>query len=126
MPFYPYECPEGHEFEIVKTISQIDRVEECPECGLSCDKSRRRLAPGFFLGADDWNTAHYSNALGQVVNSRKHAAQVAKSKGLIEVGNEKPEKIHRHYKAQRDKAREDRWNKDESGPIETLTTVGDK
>jgi putative FmdB family regulatory protein len=33
MPYYEYKCPNGHQYEKRKPISEIDKVENCPECG---------------------------------------------------------------------------------------------
>lgn len=32
MPTYEYDCPKGHQFEVVQKMSE-DPVSECPECG---------------------------------------------------------------------------------------------
>jgi len=35
MPTYEYECPLGHQFELVCSISAHSRTTECPECAAS-------------------------------------------------------------------------------------------
>jgi hypothetical protein len=37
----------------------------------------------------DSNEAFFSHALGQVVRNEKHQREIAKQRGLVEVGNEK-------------------------------------
>lgn len=44
---YVYQCTScGHDFEVVKRLAEIDRVEACAECG--SEKTQRVVhAPGF-------------------------------------------------------------------------------
>ena len=109
MQTYEYRCPQGHDFDVIKRVAEIDRAELCPSCSSSCDSSARRIARTNFTGASDWNTQTFHPALGQVVRNNKHAAQLAKQRGLIEIGNEKVETVHKHFEKQREETREQRW-----------------
>jgi len=103
---YPYECNKcGNTFDVYKRISEIDNIETCPSCESECDSSCRRIAAGFFNG-EKQEDAYYNPALGQVVKSTKHARQIAKQKGFIEIGTETPDTIHKYcdnIKIQREK-----------------------
>lgn len=106
---YAYRCPScNSEEEIIKGVSDIDRLEPCPKCNHAMERYIDRF---HFYGANDWDTAQYCPALGQIVKSNKHRRQIAKARGLEEVGNEDPNKLHKHYEKQREKAFEDSWSK---------------
>lgn len=38
MPLYTYHCPQHGDFDIFLKLSQIDRSQWCPECGLFSKK----------------------------------------------------------------------------------------
>lgn len=106
---YPYQCPKcGHSEHIVKVLADIDREEKCPKCAEIMNRYIEKVS---FYGANDWDTAHYSPALGKVVKSHAELRRIAKQKGWEEVGNEDPDKIHKHFEQQREKAFEDSWSK---------------
>ena len=111
MPIYPYKCFEcGNEFEFTARISEIDDTKvNCTKCGSLLNSSHRKISSRqFFYGAKVEDAA-FCNALGCVVKNNKHRQQIAKSRGMIEVGNEKPEVIHRHFEkeqAERDARRD--------------------
>lgn len=103
---YAYRCVCGHAWDVVKSLADIERVEPCEKCS----QPGKRFIAGFtFYGADDWDKAEWNPAFGCVVRNRKHRAQLAKERGLIEIGNEDPNKIHAHYEAQRASDNERRW-----------------
>jgi putative FmdB family regulatory protein len=110
MPTYPYECKDcAHKFDIVKTVSRIDEVEQCPSC--NSDKTGRYLTRFHFYGASDWDKAEYNPGLGMVIRNKRHRRDEAKARGMIEIGNEDPDKTHAHYEKQREKQSEDSWAK---------------
>ena len=41
MPQYEYECPEGHEFELTSSMSEMKRKAKCPECGKMAKRAIR-------------------------------------------------------------------------------------
>ncbi len=109
---YDYRCLKCEfEFEVIKRLADIDRVENCPECGGSTDRFIGRAAH-VHSSAGDWNRVEFNAGLGCWTKGNKHASQIAKSRGLIEVGNEKPDTIHKHFDQQRKETREQRWNDD--------------
>lgn len=93
MPYYEYECTKcGHGDEIFKSISEYDREEACAECKTPM---QRLISKGHFLYAEV-QEAYYNHGLGCVVKNRKHKDELAKRKGLIEVGNDKPTEDIKH------------------------------
>lgn len=110
MPTYLYACPScATGFDVIKSMSQLDRDEECPACKRVCASKDRQMPRVNFSGAGDWNTQGFHPALGCYTSSNKHARDIAKRRGLIEVGNEKPEAIHKACEKQRAETREQRW-----------------
>jgi len=91
---YPYNCPAcNSNFDVIKRISEIDNVEKCPNCDNIVTKENRKIAATqFFYGAkvehDEW-----CPGLGCVVKNSAHRRQIAKSRGLEEVGTEPVEKL---------------------------------
>lgn len=107
MPVYPYRCLTcEHKFDIVKTVANIDSREICPSC--QTNETARYIVPVNFTGASDWDKASYNYGLGCVTKNNKHAAQIAKERGLVEVGGESHETIAKRNA----KARDDRFEKD--------------
>lgn len=83
--YYCERCVKMHDVE--KSLSQLNRKEFCPSCSDLMD--RRLSAKVSFRGEKaDSNEAYFHPSLGCVVKSDKHAAEIAKSQGLIEIGNE--------------------------------------
>lgn len=109
MPYYPYVCNDcGHEFEVVKSVKAIDDPEHCQVCNALSDRVIAKT--GGFIGASDWDTAHYNPAFGKVMKSNAEARREAKRMGLEEVGNEPVDNIHKKFDGDREKKINDRWN----------------
>lgn len=103
---YAYHCPGcTHEFDVVKSVKEIDLDEHCPQCAT---RSERRFVPSrvYFTGTKVEH-AEYNPGLGCIVRNKDHRAEIAKSKGLEEIGNEPVERIHKHF----EKAREEKLEK---------------
>lgn len=97
---YPYECTScGHDFEVYKSYKRIDDPEHCPECSQVATRYISRNIG--FSGHNDWDTAHYNLALGQVVKSNAEAKRIARERGMEEIGNEPIEKIHKKFDTER-------------------------
>lgn len=106
---YPYLCEEcGHKFEVIKFVAEIDRPEPCEKC--SSPLTHRYIGRTHFFGAGDWNTQQFNPGLGCYTKSNKHAAKIAKERGLIEVGNESAEKVHKHYDDMRERDWQRGWD----------------
>lgn len=89
---YEYECKEHGQFEVYKPMDEAGTPEVCPTC--QAPAKRLWFNRGGFFGEKvehpEWNPA-----LGCVVKNGKHRAEVAASKGLVEIGNEKPDTVHK-------------------------------
>jgi putative FmdB family regulatory protein len=83
---YEYECPLcNHIFDVVKSYRRIDDPEFCPKCKEKC--KRNICFQGSFSGHDDWDKAEFNPGLGCITKNSKHRKEIAKSRGLEEVGN---------------------------------------
>ncbi len=79
----------------------------CAKCHTLGDRQIQRAN---FTQANDWNTQTFNPALGCYTRNTRHARQIAKSRGMEEVGTESPEKIHKHYEKQQEATRAARWD----------------
>ena len=96
---YEYDCCD-HIFEVIKPLAEFDRAEHCPKCA---KPAKRIISRTSFQGASDWDTAAYCPALGQVVKSDKHRRQIARSRGLEEVGTQDMNKFNKAQDQERQK-----------------------
>lgn len=106
---YPYVCNLcEYEFDVIKKLADFERPENCPQCrGIA---RRGVCAPAINkTAAGSWNQVEFNPGLGCWTKSHKHAEQIAKSRGMEPVGNEDPEKIHKHYEKQREETRRQRY-----------------
>lgn len=109
---YEYECEKCSAnnleslFEIVKPVSEYNKQENCPRCGAVLSKVFGTFQ---FYGAKN-EDAEYNHGLGQVIKSKKERKEVAKRMGLIEVGNEKVESIHKHATITRQEKIKKKWD----------------
>jgi len=95
---YPYECNScKHEFEVTKTVKNIDLEEKCSKCDSIA--TRYIAYTQSFSGEKDWNQLEWNPAFGKALTPRQ-AAKEAKRQGLIELGTEPIENIHKHHDAE--------------------------
>lgn len=108
IPQYDWRCAKcDKEFDLVQSIKGYDGRGTCPTCG---NVSRERIIKGVhFIGAAVEN-AEYNPALGQVVKNSRHRADIAKQKGLVEIGNEPTEKIHKKFEQDRAEKLKKSWD----------------
>jgi len=101
MAIYDYSCQKcDKDFEVIKSIKEYDGKDQCPTCG---NIGQRLIKPVVFYGEKVQN-AEYNIGLGKVTKNKKHREELAKRIGAVEIGNEKPEVIHKTF----DKAREEK------------------
>jgi putative FmdB family regulatory protein len=108
MPTYPYKCEKCEIKEnVVKYMSESDRSEACPQCNnpMERDYSNMRLN---FIGTKV-ESAEYNPGLGVVTKNAKDRAEIAKRKGVTEIGNDY--KSADHISAEFAKAREEKLKK---------------
>jgi putative FmdB family regulatory protein len=104
---YPYLCPKcEHAFDVIKSVADMDREEPCLKCEAPAE--RQFTARVHFIGAKVTH-AEYNPGLGCVVKNKSHKDDLLKAKGLVEVGNEKPETLHREAERTNSEIRESRW-----------------
>ena len=89
---YEYECKEHGAFEVCKAMSEAHLAEVCPTCQVPA--TRLWFNRGGFTG-EKVEHAEWNPALGCIIKNSKHRAEVAASKGLVEIGNEKPDTVHK-------------------------------
>ena len=113
MPMYPYRCPDcSHEFEVLAKISEIDHAMiNCEKCDTLLESKHRQIAKRQFFYGTEVEDYEFCPALGQVVKNKKHRQQIAKDRGMVEIGNESPETVHSHFESER-KAQQDKRDAD--------------
>lgn len=105
---YQYHCEKcDRSFDVVKSVKDIDVNEFCPNCE---SPSERQFVPTrvHFTGTSVQN-AEYNPGLGAVTKNKKHREELAKRKGLVEVGNDY--KSGESMQTQFDQAREEKLSK---------------
>lgn len=108
-PTYEFECLKCEKnFETIESIKDYDGDGQCPTCG---NISRERIFSSkvLFIGTKVEN-AEYNPAFGQVVKNSQHRKELAKQKGLIEVGTEPPEKIHKKFESDKQEQLKKSWD----------------
>lgn len=121
---YPFRCKDcGSEFDLIMRVSDYEklqtaesgkRITACTNCK---GPAQRFYTPHEVCGADDWNNQTWNQGLGCYTKSNKHARDIAKSKGLIEVGNEKTDTIHKEFDTKREEKRQERWDNALKDPL---------
>jgi hypothetical protein len=113
---YPYHCGTcGWDFEVVKSVKDIDRPEQCEKCLVLTSDRRIALSR---LGDVDMKPA-WNPAIGKYIKSNSHLRQeLSRLRGeghdMIEVGDESPDKIHKHFESERAEKSAQTW----SEPVE--------
>lgn len=109
---YCYRCTNADcatEFEVIKSVAEIDRPEKCEKCGLPAG---RYIGRTHFYGASDWDKAEWNPGLGMVTRNARHRKDEAKARGMEEIGNESPDKMHDHFEKQRKEKYDQVWADD--------------
>lgn len=108
MPTYVYECIAcASVWDTYKRVAEIDNEEPCPLCAKA--GVRKIQAPQLDPKIGDWNRPEFNPALGKVTYGWRDARKKAKAMGLEEVGNETPDKIHKHHDQMREEKRAQAW-----------------
>lgn len=107
MAIYDYHCEKcDADFEVIKSIKEYDGKDECPTCG---NIGQRIIKPVVFYGEKVQN-AEYNIGLGKVTKNKQHRDELAKRMNVVEVGNEKPETIHKTFDKAREEKRKKSWD----------------
>jgi hypothetical protein len=98
---------------VIKSVSEIDREERCEACD---SPAARQFVPSrvYFSGASVQD-AEYNPGLGCVVKNKHERQEIAKRKGLVELGNDykNPDSLHKEYEQKRAAKRAAAWEKDD-------------
>lgn len=104
---YPYHCGGcDKSTDIVKPASEATREEPCPSCGTVLT----RIWTGFQIVGAKVEDREYNLGLGCVTKGKRHREEIAKQKGLIEIGSETPTTLHKESVVKRAKEREKEWD----------------
>jgi putative FmdB family regulatory protein len=105
---YEYRCDICNtKREIWKPAAEFDKPESC-ECGANL--TRLITGGAGFLG-EKVEHAEYNPGLGCIVKNRREREEIAKRKGLIEIGNESPNKLHSESERIRTENIKQSWEK---------------
>lgn len=105
---YEYECGICNVVvEIIKPVSEYRKPENCSRCGFKLEQLITG-GSGILIKPTSW--PEYNPGLGTVVKNSKHRQEVAKAKGLIEIGSENVEKMADKAKKEREQKREKEWD----------------
>ena len=95
MPTYDYLCEKCEiEFEVIKSIKEYDGKDECPACG---NVGRRIFSCQVHFVGTKIEDAEFNPGLGQITKSKRHRDELARKLGVEEIGNEKPDRVHKHF-----------------------------
>lgn len=108
---YDYACDKcSHLFEVVKPMKDSARAEKCVKC--KSKKVSRVWSKSISLIGTAVESPEYNPAFGMVVKNKYHRAELAKQRGMVEIGNENPNRLHSHFDAERLRKRAQNWEKD--------------
>lgn len=109
MPTYDYLCEKCDlEFEVIKSIKEYDGKDQCPACG---NIGRRIFTCNVHFVGASIKDAYKCPALGQIIKSDGHRKELIKKLDVVEIGNEKPETVHKHFESERELKRKKNWDK---------------
>lgn len=107
MPIYDYMCDEcGLGFEVVESIKVYTGKATCTACGKD---ARRVFTCNVHFTGTKIEDAEFNPGLGKITKSKRHRDELAKRMDVVEVGNEKPETIHKHFDQDRETKRKKSW-----------------
>jgi putative FmdB family regulatory protein len=99
---YEYHCEKCQDtFDVIKTVKEINENEFCPHC--KSEGVRRFIPSRVFFSGTRVEHAEYNPGLGEVVRNKAHREELAKRKGLIEIGNDfkSPDSIQNKFDKER-------------------------
>lgn len=109
MPSYDYNCEKcDTTATFVRSIHVGPKPEDCHVCG---NPMNRVFSLPLIIGAAV-ESAEYNPAFGKVVKNKRERDELAKRHGMIEVGNEKPQTIHKEAERTQQENRNKKWSKD--------------
>lgn len=111
---YEYRCYQCiRAFDVVKPAAQMANEEYCPLCKAV---GERQFVPSrLYLNGTAVQHAEYNPGLGCIVKDKAHRKEICKIKGVEEIGNEKPDSLHKHFDQKREDLRNERWDTADKG-----------
>ena len=107
MPIYDYLCEKCDlEYSVEKKISEYTGLDKCLSCG---NQGYRVFSCNVHFTGAKIEDAEFNVGLGKITKSKRHREELAKRVGAIEVGNEKPETIYKHFEGDRETRNRKRW-----------------
>lgn len=90
---YVYRCSAcGHQFDVIKSVVDIDRPENCENC--SCSAERIFVPNANKPMKTSVKDAYFDYGLGKVVKNERDKKDTLKQRDIIEVGSEKSEESY--------------------------------
>lgn len=109
MALYDYYCKKCDlEFEVINSMKDYNPKEKCQACGEPAERIFKYCK--FHFTGTKIEDAEFNVGLGQITKSKRHRDELAKKLGVVEVGNEKPESIHKHFDSEREKKIKKSWD----------------
>lgn len=109
MPTYDWLCEKCDlEFETVQSIKEYDGKQTCVQCGNPTIRVFKYCK--FHFTGTKIEDAEFNPGLGQITKSKAHRDELAKKMGVVEVGNEKPDSIHKHFDSARETKIKKSWD----------------
>ncbi len=107
---YVYECDTcAHTFDVIKSVDLRNEPEHCERCNAP---ARREFFPKHLHYSGTKVThAEWHPAFGRVIKNQRDLKYEVDKTGAIEVGNEKPERIKKHFDDLREERRNKSWDK---------------
>ncbi len=93
---------------MVKPVKDFDLKHECSECG--CEETTVVISSKIHHIGAKVQSSEFNHGLGCVVHSKKEREEIAKQRGLIEVGNEKPNTLHQESVVKREIEKQKEWD----------------
>jgi predicted nucleic acid-binding Zn ribbon protein len=105
---YQYRCdPCANVFDVVKRAAAMTDPEFCSQCG---KEAVREFVPSrVYFNGTSVQHAEFNPGLGCVTRNSNDRKEIAKRKGVEEIGNEPTDKIHKHFDQAREDNRERAW-----------------
>lgn len=125
MSTYLYKCSCGENFDVIKSMHDATRPENCPKCG----EVGKRIFTAPMLNGTAVFMPQYVPSLGKSFNSKREMQYEVERRGLVEVGNDfgSGEKMQRSFDRERERVQDERWNKyDEHEKLAAIVKDGGK
>jgi len=111
---YQYHCQKcENRFDVVKSAKEMDSPENCLRC--LTPATREFIPTRVWFNGTKVEHAEYNPGLGCIVRNSSHRKELCKIKGVEEIGNEKPESLHKYFDQKREEKREQAWAEVDKG-----------